>query len=167
MLPLFNFSWPCITSHTQRGYNKNFMHLKAIEKQGVYCRQRNACLAKPHTKQERRNGVSDYEFGGIPLIIMRILFHLLSLQSDPFHQGYRSFRYCRFMTYSLQFNFITLKRDLSRGMLSFQRLFRCIFVCICVLLRGLFFFLLRLYEIINVVTLDNLLISLNQRVNTL
>lgn len=88
MLPLFDFCTPCITSYTQRGNYKHFMHLEAVKKQVVYSCQRNACLAKPHTKQERRNGVSDYEFGGIPLIIMRILFHQLSLQSDPFHQGY-------------------------------------------------------------------------------
>lgn len=48
---------------------------------------RPSCFAKPHTKQERRNGVGDYKVGGIPLIIMRILFHQLSLQSDPFNQG--------------------------------------------------------------------------------
>ena len=36
-------------------------------------------------------------------------------------------------------------------MLSFLCLFRCIFVCICILLRSLFFFLLRLDEIVDIV----------------
>ena len=52
MLPLFDFSRPGITSHTQRRYYQDLMHFKAVEKQVVYRRQSNARLAKTHIKQK-------------------------------------------------------------------------------------------------------------------
>ena len=88
MIPLLQLRTPGITSHSQRRNHQHPVYLKAVEQQVAYGSEGDACFAKTHIKQHCGEGMRLDVVDGIFLVFMRFVFHPLSLQSAPGHQGH-------------------------------------------------------------------------------
>ena len=89
MVPFLQFCRPGISRYTERGDNQDLGDFKAVKAQVEKCRQCDDAFSKPHVQEYSRFGMPDNEIGGIGLIVMRTVFHRVSLRSVKCHPGHR------------------------------------------------------------------------------
>ena len=89
MVPFLQFCRPGIPCYTERSNNQDLGDFKAVKAQVEKCRQRDDAFSKPHVQEYSGFGMPDNEIGGIGLIVMRTVFHRVSLRSVKCHPGHR------------------------------------------------------------------------------
>ena len=89
VIPLIDFSRPCIPCHTQRCNHQNPMNLKAVKQKVVDDREGDARFAKPHVQKDGSDGVGLDVVDSVSLIVMRCVSHQESLRSALRYPGHR------------------------------------------------------------------------------
>jgi len=88
LVPLLKLCAPSITGHTKWSDDQHLVNLKAVEQQVQNGGQGDARLAKAHVQQHGSEGMVLDVVDCVPLVLMRFVFHQVSLQSAPGHQGH-------------------------------------------------------------------------------
>ena len=88
LVPLLKLCAPSITGYSKWSNDQHLVNLEAVEQQVRNSGQCDARFAKAHVQQHGSEGmvldIVDY----IPLVLMRFVFHQVSLQSAQGHQGH-------------------------------------------------------------------------------
>ena len=89
MIPLIDFSRPCIPCYTQRCNHQNPMNLEAVKQKVADSREGDARFAETHVQKDGSDGMGLDVVDGISLVVMRCVSHQESLRSALRYPGRR------------------------------------------------------------------------------
>ena len=89
VIPLIDFSRPCIPCHTQRCDYQNSVYFEAVKQKIADGREGDARFAKTHVQKDGSDGMGFDVVDGISLVVMRCVSHQESLRSALRYPGHR------------------------------------------------------------------------------
>ena len=89
VIPLIDFSRPCVPRYTQRCNHQNPMNLEAVKQKVADGCEGDACFAKAHVQKDGGNGMGLDVVDGVCLVIMWFVSHQGYLRSALRYPGHR------------------------------------------------------------------------------